>query len=360
MALKVIQWATGSVGRASLECILAHPGLELAGCYVHSAGKAGRDVGEILGTGPVGVTTTKDAGEILALDADAVVYAPLLPSGREVAALLRSGKNVVTPVGWFYPERRDRDRLDQACADGAVSLHATGIDPGGVTEVFPLILSAVSSAVTFIRGEEISDMRTYASADVLRDVMLFGATPEKAQKGPMMGLLDSGYTQSTYMMTDALGIDRGRLRIERTLETAVATAPVGSPMGTIEPGQVAGERYFWDGYVGDRHVSRVGVTWLMGEENLDPAWNFGPEGPRFEMEVTGDPSTRVSVTSWHPHSVEEGLRRHPGIVATAAHCVNAIPVVVAAPPGVRTSLDLPMVTGRAHPDLTGPTTIPAK
>lgn len=352
MTLKVIQWATGSVGRASIECILEHGDLELAGCYVRSGEKAGQDVGDIVGTGPVGVVTTNDPGEILALEADAVMYAPLVPSGREVAALLRSGKNVVTPVGWFYPEERDRMRLDQACADGGVSIHATGIDPGGVTEVFPLILSAMSSGVTFIRGEEISDIRTYGSVDVVREVMLFGAPPEKARQGPMMSLLDSGYTQSTYMMTDGLGIDRDQVRVERTLQTAVATAPIDSPIGTIQPGEVAGQRFFWDGYAGDHHVSRVGVTWLMGEENLDPAWNFGEQGERFEMEVKGDPSTLVSITSWHPDSVEEGLRRNPGLVATAAHCVNAIPAVVAAPPGLRTSLDLPMITGRAHSAIT--------
>lgn len=354
--LKVIQWATGSVGRASLECIGEHPELELVGCYVHSREKSGQDVGEILGTGTVGVTTTDDADAILELDADAVMYAPLVPSGREVAAILRSGKNVVTPVGWFYPAQRDRDRLDQACAEGGVSLHATGIDPGGVTEVFPLMLSAMSSGVTFIRGEEISDIRTYGSVDVVREVMLFGAPPEKARQGPMMSLLDSGYTQSTYMMTDALGIDRARLRVERTLQTAVATAPIDSPIGVIQPGEVAGQRFFWDSYVGDRHVSRVGVTWLMGERNLDPPWDFGEQGERFEMEVKGDPSTLVSITSWHPESIEEGLRRNPGLVATAAHCVNAIPVVVAAPPGLRTALDLPMITGRAHSSVTAPIT----
>jgi hypothetical protein len=352
MALKVIQWATGSVGRASLECILEHPDLELAGCYVHSGEKSGQDVGQILGTGPVGVTTTNDTGEILRLEADAIMYAPLIPSGREVSAILRSGKNVVTPVGWFYPEQRDRDRLNQACAEGGVSIHATGIDPGGVTEVFPLVLSAMSSGVTFIRGEEISDIRTYGSADVVREVMLFGAPPEKARQGAMMSLLDSGYTQSTYLMTDALGIDRDQLRVERVLQTAVATAPIDSPIGVISPGEVAGQRFFWDGYVGDHHVSRVGVTWLMGEENLDPPWNFGEEGERFEMEVQGDPSTRVSITSWHPGTIEEGLRRNPGLVATAAHCVNAIPAVVAAAPGLHTSLDLPMITGRIHSKIT--------
>ena len=34
-----------------------------------------------------------------------MIYSPLMANPDEVAALLRSGKNVVTPVGWFYPER---------------------------------------------------------------------------------------------------------------------------------------------------------------------------------------------------------------------------------------------------------------
>lgn len=348
MALKVIQWATGSVGRASIECILEHPDLELVGCWVHSEDKAGKDVGEVVGIEPMGVVTTDSIDEVLALDADAVMYCPLVPNSKQVAALLRSGKNVVTPVGWFYPKDSELERMNEACREGSVSLHGTGMDPGMVTEVLPLMVSAMSSGITFIRGEEISDIRSYGSVDVVRELMLFGATPEQAHKGPMMSLLDGGYTQSVMMMTTALGIDPQDVRIERVLETAVATAPIESPIGTIAPGQVAGQRFFWDGYVGEEKVARAGVTWLMGEDNLDPPWNFGEQGERFEMEVKGDPGTYLSINSWHPDTIEQGLTGNPGLVATAAHCVNAIPYVCAAAPGVHTSLDLPLIAGRAH------------
>ena len=60
MTYRVIQWATGNVGRAAIEGVLAHPDLELVGAYVYSAAKAGRDVGEICGIGPIGVTATND------------------------------------------------------------------------------------------------------------------------------------------------------------------------------------------------------------------------------------------------------------------------------------------------------------
>ena len=98
-------------------------------------------------------------------------------------------------------------------------------------------------------------------------------------------------------------------------------------------------------------VITVRTNWFMGQDHLDPAWTFGPEGERFEVEVTGDPSSRVTFHGWHPPSVEAGLVRNPGIVATATHCVSAIPAVVAAEPGIRSYLDLPPYSGRAAPHL---------
>ena len=60
MGLRVVQWATGSVGVAAIKGVLDHPELELVGCWVHSEAKAGKDVGEIVGTSPLGVTATND------------------------------------------------------------------------------------------------------------------------------------------------------------------------------------------------------------------------------------------------------------------------------------------------------------
>lgn len=348
--MRVIQWATGGVGRAAIEGILLHPELELVGCWVHSAEKHGKDVGEILGTDPVGVLATSSKDEILAMEADAVVYSPLVPDRDEVVAILRSGKNVVTPVGWFYPSERDGAPLAAACAEAGVTLHGTGINPGGITELHPLMFSALSSAVTFVRGEEFSDIRTYDAPDVVRHIMMFGGRPEEAMGGPMLGLLSGGFIQSVRMCVDALGF-AAEPRVRTSQEVAVATAPIESPIGVIEPGHVAAQRFVWEAYVADTCVVRIAVNWLMGEEHLDPPWEFGPEGERFEVEVQGDPSCLVTIKGWQPDTVEEGLVRNPGVTATAFHCVNSIPYVVAAEPGIRTYLDLPLIAGRAHPDL---------
>lgn len=351
MTLRVVQWATGGVGRAAIEGVLAHPELELVGCYVHSPAKHGLDVAEILGTAePLGVRATTAVEDVLDLAPDCVVYAPLVADTAQVLTLLRAGINVVTPVAWIYPGERQRARLEEACLAGGASLHGTGVNPGGVPDLHPLVFSALSSAVTFVRGEEFSDIRTYDAPDVVRHVMCFGADPEEARSGPMLDLLSAGFERSVRMCLEVLGFSPDAT-VRRTLDLAVATAPIDSPIGVVEPGQVAGQRFCWEGLVGEQVVVRVAVNWLMGEEHLEPAWTFGPEGERFEVEVRGDPDTFVTIRGWQPPSIEEGLRRNPGVVVTAMHCVNSVPAVCAAPAGVRTYVDLPLVHGRAHPDL---------
>jgi hypothetical protein len=350
MAHRVIQWATGNVGRAAIEGIRAHPDLELVGCWVHSADKDGVDVGTLLGGDPMGVTATTDVDALLALDADCVLYSPLFADPAVLTRILESGKDVVTPLGWFYPPPDEWDRFDAVCREAGVTLHVTGIHPGGITERFPLVLSALAGSVTHVRAEEFSDIRTYGAADVIRDWMLFGTTPEHARTSVMADVLGAGFRQSVFMVADELGfaLDEG---LRTTHDVAVATAPVDSPIGPIQPGTVAAQRFRWEGLVNGEPVVTAAVNWLMGEEHLDPPWAFGPEGERFEVEVTGDPGVLVTFKKLHPESVAAGLERNPGIVATAMHCVNAIPYVCDARPGLLTYLDLPPVAGRAAASL---------
>ena len=345
MTYRVIQWATGNVGRAAVQGVVSHPELELVGAWVQDPAKVGRDVGELCGLPPLGVRATDDVDAILALPADCVVYSPLLPQLDEVVRLLESGKNVVTPVGWFYPFHTPGvAELEAACRRGGVSLHGTGIHPGGITELLPLTLSRLSRNITHVRAEEFSDIRVYRAEMVVREIMLFGKPPEMARHSPMLELLGVGFGQSIAMLGDALGF---RLDAERrtTHEMAVATAPIDTPVGVLETGTVAAQRFCWQGTVGGEPVITVRVNWLMGERHLDPPWTIG--GERFEVEVQGDPSIRASFTGLQPPFETADLDRNPGIVATALHCVNSIPALCAAPPGIRTYLDLPLITGRA-------------
>ena len=141
--LRVIQWATGSVGRHAVAAVHGHPDLELVGALVYSNAKAGRDIGDACGIGAIGVTATKNPDEIVALDADRVLYMPqgeMNPMGAldDIYRLLASGKNVVSTAvtGLVCP-------LESVCAAGQTSFHATGIEPGWAAEVLPLTMSGI-------------------------------------------------------------------------------------------------------------------------------------------------------------------------------------------------------------------------
>ena len=349
--LRVIQWATGGVGKAAVEAVLNHPELELVGCWVHSDDKHGRDVGEILGREPLGVVASSNKDDVLAVDADCVMYSPLIPDDGEVKAILRSAKNVVTPVGWVYPDRTDPgvQAIEAACRDGGVTLHGSGIHPGGITEKFPLMISALSTAITHVRAEEFSDIRTYNAPDVVHHIMAFGKTPEEAAQGPMASLLEGGFKMSVWMVADYLGFRDATFA--STQEVAVATAPIDAGFLTIAPGTVAARRFRWQALVDGEPVITAAVNWLMGEDHLEPNWSFGDRGERFEIQVTGDPDVELTVKGLQPDSIAEGLVKNPGVVATANHCVHAIPLVCAAEPGIKTYLDLPMIAGRPAPKL---------
>ena len=346
MALRVIQWATGGVGQASVAGILAHPELELVGCWVHSNDKSGRDIGELIGVPAVGIPATHDVEALIALDADCVVYSPVMADPGIVVRLLESGKNVVTPLNWFFAGGRDESVIESACARGHSTIHGTGIHPGGITERFPLAVSALSQSITHVRAEEFSDIRSYNAPAVVGDIMLFGKTPEQARASIMPAILGDGFGQSIAMIGHQLGFG---LDPELTVshQVAVATATIDSPIGPILPGTIAAQKFRWEATVKGEPVISVRTNWFMGQDHLDPAWTFGPEGERFEVAVTGDPSSLVVFHGWHPDSIAEGLRRNPGVVATATHCVSAIPSVVAADPGICSYLDLPSYAGRA-------------
>ena len=347
MSYRVIQWATGNVGRAAIEGVAGHPELELVGCWVSSDAKAGRDAGEIAGIGPLGVTATTDKQAIYDLDADCVVYSPMLADEADVTAILASGKNLVTPVGWVYPfASTDVAELEGVCRQAGVTLHGSGIHPGGITERFPLMLSSLCTNIRHVRAEEFSDIRSYATEFVVREIMMFGKTPEQAATSGMADLLGHGFCQSIDMIAAAMGWE---LDAEKHVvhETAVATEPIETPVGVLEPGTVAAQRFRWQGTVDGDPVITAAVNWLMGEAHLQPPWDFGPEGQRFEIAFDADPPLSVTFHGLHPATLDEGIECNAGIVATAMHCVNAVPYVCDADPGIKTYLDLPLIAGRA-------------
>ncbi|MDH4170829.1 MAG: dihydrodipicolinate reductase, partial [Acidimicrobiia bacterium] len=164
MAVRVLQWTTGNVGRRSVRAMVAHPDLELVGCYAWSPDKVGRDVGELCGIDSVGVTATDDVDALLALNPDCAVYNPMWQNPDELVRILAAGVNVVSTAAFVNGRGLgpDRDRIVEACQRGGSSMFGTGISPGFV-ELIGIAAAGISDRVDKITINEGSDTTLYDS-----------------------------------------------------------------------------------------------------------------------------------------------------------------------------------------------------
>jgi hypothetical protein len=343
MTYRVVQWATGNVGRHAIKAILDHPDLELVGVHVTSPAKAGQDAGELVGREPVGVLASADLDELLALDADCVAHMPL-PSKqvgddpdrdtKDICTVLASGKNVVTTVGYVYPKAYGKDvvdRLDEACAAGGSSLHGTGLNPGFMAELIPLVLSGLSARIDQVYVRESSEFSRYPSPEIILGMMGFGKAPAEydVHSARYRAWLGGLFAESVGLVADGLGVELDG--IETTEEVELTEDRLEIAAGVLDPGTVAAQRWEWRGMVGAKAVVVLEAVYKAAPQ-VAPAW----PGSGWLTRIDGDPRITVDVDRWIGN----------GLLATAMHAVHAIPAVVDAAPGIRTFLDLPLIVGR--------------
>jgi len=346
--IRVIQWATGTVGCHAIEAIQADPELELVGAYVRSAEKAGRDVGEICGLAPIGVIATNDKSVILDLPADCVLY---MAQGEgnpqaaidDICALLASGKNVISTAltVLIYPKAAGPEvlaRIDAACREGASSFHGTGIEPGWAAEVLPLTLSPLFRKIDSLLVQEIFDYATYPSREMLFDVMGFGKNAAPIPPVILPPGQGGAFLAPLMMVADALGA-----LIEEVIYTcdyAYADAAYEVTAGRIEAGTVAGKRYSFAAKIDGREAIKIEHITRLGA-HVAPHW---PAGRGWYVTVEGKPSMALQVEI----GAHDSDHNDEACLATAMHAVHSISAVCAATPGIRTFLDLPIIHGRGN------------
>lgn len=337
--LKVIQWATGYVGALCLEELIKNPDFDLVGVLVYGD-KAGKDAGAIVGLDDTGVIATRDRDAMIAADADCVVYAPLAAEMEQldddIVALLESGKNVVTTAGYFAPKCRGEEvvaRLEAACTKGGTSLLGTGIEPGFMLDRLGPMLTSVCTDVDFIRLQEIADAAHHPAAEMMKEAIGFGKSPEHVQNDPVFGpYWKSFFTESITSVAQGLGIELDDVQI--SLEVAAAPRAIDIEVGRIEEGSVVGVRHTVNGMVDGAPFIQCEHIWSVGKSaNCWPAGWPQPEGRyRYTYEIAGRPSLRATVDPLSNLTGEPGL--DAGLVGTAAAAINAIEDVCAAEPGV--------------------------
>jgi hypothetical protein len=334
---RVVQWATGNIGTKSLRAVIEHPNLELVGLYVHSPDKAGKDAGELCDAGTTGVVATNSIEDVVALGADCVVYMQQGCNFDDVCRILESGANIVTTRGEFHRpasmDAADRQRVEDACAQGGTSIHATGSSPGFISEALPLVLLSMERNLDLLQIDEYADMSSRNSPEMLFQLMGFGGDPARFSPRRFDHIAD-GFGPSLSALADAIGLPIDS--IEPGGEVAVATRDVEIVAGTVKAGTVAAQRPMVTCLHDGKPLLRFQANWYVTTD-LEPAWDLRETGWR--VQVLGD--TPLNVEIRFPVEPERYPQVSPGLTAHPA--VNAIPAVCDAAPGIRTTFDLPKI-----------------
>jgi 4-hydroxy-tetrahydrodipicolinate reductase len=349
------------MGLIALRGVIDHPELELVDLVVHSDSKAGRDAGDLCGIAPVGVIAAQDPAAMLDGDADAVVYAAganlrPLEAVEDMVSILRAGKNVVScsVVPLVFPDAVDAaftDPLRRAAQEGGASFFTTGIDSGFANDVLPLVLSGVSRTIESIRVTEMFNYATYPDKAAVYEILGFGKPPEFSAFAATPGVFTFGWGPVLHQLAAGLGVKIDN--VEETNERIPAPESFDTPTGHIDAGTIAAMRSTLTGYVGDKptfvidHVARmrddIAPDWPQPHICIPPKdTGYGPASGRglYRVEIEGSPSMRCEFEMADDHDHDLGAR-----IAGASRMVNAIPAVCAAPPGLLSALDLPLVTG---------------
>lgn len=324
--IRVVQFGVGPIGASIVRLMRQKSDIEIVGAIDRDPAKAGRDLGEVVGAqdAPWGVAVFADSGEILAKPVDVVVHSTssyLKSVMDQLLECIAAGCCIVSTCEELaYPFRKSPDlaaKLDSAAKDEGVALVGTGVNPGFVLDKLVLTLSAVSQSVDSARAIRVVDASKRRLP--LQKKIGAGMAPEEFRAQVDAGVIKHhGLPESAAMVADGLGFEIDG--ISETIQPVIAQENIRTEFLEVAPGQVAG-------------VHQIARGTAHGEEKifLELQMYVGAKNPADTIELKGQPNLSLVIPG--------GTH---GDVATAAIAANAIPAIVAAPAGLRTSRDLPL------------------
>jgi 4-hydroxy-tetrahydrodipicolinate reductase len=332
MTVKVVQWGTGTAGLRALKAILCNPALELVGLYVARPERAGRDAGSFVDLPNTGVKATNNLQELLDTPADCLCYMGSFATGgiKDIVPFLRAGRNVVTPTLFTlltpaFAPKDDYDQVMSACLEGKSSFFSTGASPGWCTDYFPMSMLAIVDEIRQIRVQEIADYGSYPVVEVAKS-WGFGAKPGEPIPIFTTGEVEKSWRSIPLDIARRLGVEIEEIQL--VTDTALADRDIETAFYTIPKGTVASIRFEVQGMVkGKPFVILEHVNYCGG---VIPAhWPRPNSGSMlvYRTEVVGRPNLQAEIALDYP--------------VAAMRTVNAIPAIVAAPPGIVAGSDVP-------------------
>jgi hypothetical protein len=349
LTYRVAIWGTGNVGAPALRTVVSNPRLELSGVVVHSKRKAGVDAGSLVGLGELGISTTLDIDEVLANKPDALVYAvnqDFRPaeSSDEMLAVLRAGVNVVTSghYGLLHPPSASpavKDRFEAACQEGGSTILSSGIDPGFAMDLLPVVLSGLCEEVHEVRIIENFNYATYHVPDEVKAIIGFGTPMDQTPPMILPNIPKGVWGGAIRSLADALGVELDEIR--EVTEKHALERDVETPSGSYKAGTLGAFRFEVQGIVAGQptlvveHITRI-------VDDTAPQWPRASGMGHHQVRMRGRPNITLTLES----EDETGDHVAGGNTTAAARITNAIPWVCAAPPGLLSGADLPLIAGK--------------
>lgn len=328
--IRVAVVGTGQMGSGIVRLVIAKPGLALVGVYARRRERAGQDVGHAIALGrALGITVSADL--VAMIDAgrpQVAIHATcsrLADAREEIEALVGRGIHVVSIAEEMALPAVASPEIAQAlhrlACDHGVAVVGTGINPGFVLDLLPIVLTGVCAEVRAITAQRVNDLAPYGPT-VLR-AQGVGLTPEAFRDavaaGTVMGHV--GFAQSIHMIAAALGWDIAQ--IDERREPIVSRVRRATAFVAVEPGEAAGCLHTAVAY-----RAGVPVITLVHPQQVHPQAEGVETGDT--IEIAGSPNVRLA-----------GSPEIPGGQGTVALAVNMIPRALSARPGLHAMADLP-------------------
>jgi 4-hydroxy-tetrahydrodipicolinate reductase len=328
--IKAVQYGCGPIGCSVTRYAVQKADIEIVGAIDLAQELVGRDLGEVAGLErKLGVTISAEAEATLAQARPDIVFLTTTSSVKairpQLETCLKAGANVVSTCEELaYPYWREPElaaEIDALAKRSQVTVLATGVNPGFLMDTWPLFMTGVCQQVKKIRAVRIQNASTRRGP--FQKKIGAGCTLDEFQERVAAGTLRHvGLAESIAMIAAGLGWTLDD--ITETIEPVVAKAPVKTDFVTVSPGQASG-------------VKQIGRGLMRGEEVITLEFIASVDAPQSydAVYISGLPDLEVII--------QGGTH---GDVATAAMVVNAVPRVLAAPPGLVTMKDLPIVIAR--------------
>jgi 4-hydroxy-tetrahydrodipicolinate reductase len=331
--VRVLIWGFGAMGSGMARMLLNKKGVDIVGVCDRNAKRAGKSMYEYLGVergNRKDVIINANVDEVIAEGAADVVLT-CTDSFTETAfprlklCLERKLNVVSTAEEMAYPQAKTPElaaQLDKIAKENGVTILGTGINPGLMMDLLVVCLTGCMVDVEHIEAKRVNSLSPFGPAVMVEQGI--GITVEEFEKKKAEGHLAGhvGFQQSIQMIADAIGwkVDK----FEQQMSPIVTKVDRKSPYGFAAAGDVAG-------------VNMTGQGYVDGEVKIDM---YHPQQiePQLAGTETGDYITIEGTPAIHMANkpeVEGGL-------GTIAMCVNMIPHVINAAPGLVTMLDLPV------------------